>query len=143
MKTCGMGGGWSHGEMPLLSAPRLLRDTKSYFSDTLQPWKRRWLQVFLICGIALLWRVLVCNQNPPERRTFHDWAFTSINCSPWARAYYDYHKERDRSHGTILRNLGKKWTKILFAVWSQGTSYDETLHIQNLKARNVPWAMAL
>jgi hypothetical protein len=71
------------------------------------------------------------------------WAFTSINCSPWARAYYDYHKERDQSHGTILRNLGKKWTKILFAVWSQGTSYDETLHIKNLKAKNIPWAMAL
>ena len=77
------------------------------------------------------------------RRTFHDWAFTSINYSSWARAFYDYHKERNQSHCTILRNLGKKWIKILFAVWSQGTSYDETLHIQNLKARNVPWAMAL
>jgi len=77
------------------------------------------------------------------RRTFHDWAFTSINCSPWARAFYDYRNERDQSHCTILRNLGKKWIKILFAVWSQGTSYDETLHIQNLKAKNVPWAMAL
>ena len=30
-----------------------------------------------------------------------------------------------------------------FAVWSKGTSYDEALHIQNLKAKNVPWAMAL
>jgi len=77
------------------------------------------------------------------RRTFHDWAFTSINYSSWARAFYDYHKERNQSHCTILRNLGKKWIKILFAVWSQGTSYDETLHIQNLKARNVPWAMTL
>ncbi len=71
------------------------------------------------------------------------WGCIGINCSPWARAYYDYHKERDQSHCTILRNLGKKWTKILFAVWSQGTSYNETLHIQNLKTRNVPWAMAL
>ncbi len=47
------------------------------------------------------------------------------------------------TYPAILRNLGKKWTKILFAVWSQGTSYDEARHIQNLKARNVPWAMAL
>ncbi len=54
-----------------------------------------------------------------------------------------YHKEKNQSHCTILRNLGKKWIKILFAVWSKGTSYDETLHIQNLKAKNVPWAMAL
>ena len=79
----------------------------------------------------------------PLRRTFHDWAFASISRSSWARAFYDYHKERNQSHCTILRNLGKKWIKILFAVWSNGTSYDETLHIQNLKARNVPWAMAL
>ena len=79
----------------------------------------------------------------PLRRTFHDWAFASISRSSWARAFYDYHKERNQSHCTILRNLGKKWIKILFAVWSNGTSYDETLHIQNLKTRNVPWAMAL
>jgi len=77
------------------------------------------------------------------RRTFHDWAFASINYSSWARAFYDYHKEKNQSHCTILRNLGKKWIKILFAVWSKGTSYDEALHIQNLKAKNVPWAMAL
>jgi transposase len=77
------------------------------------------------------------------RRTFHDWAFASISRSSWARAFYDYHKERNQSHCTILRNLGKKWIKILFVVWSNGTSYDEALHIQNLKARNVPWAMAL
>lgn len=77
------------------------------------------------------------------RRTFYDWAFVSINYSLWARAFYDYHKERNQNHNTILRNLGKKWTKILFAIWSNGTSYNETLHIQNLKIKNIPWAMAL
>ena len=77
------------------------------------------------------------------RRTFHDWAFASINYSSWARAFYDYHKARNQSHCTILRNLGKKWIKILFAVWLKGTTYNETLHVHNLKARNVPWAMAL
>src|SRR4030067_177854 len=40
---------------------------------------------------------------------------------------------------TICNRLSMKRI-LLFAVWSQGTSYDETLHIQNLKARNVPWA---
>lgn len=79
----------------------------------------------------------------PLRRTFRDWAFTSINHSRWARAFYDYHKQRNQNHSTILRNLAKKWIKILFALWSQGTTYDETVHIQNLKAKNVPWAMAL
>ncbi|NUO07903.1 MAG: IS110 family transposase [Candidatus Brocadia sp.] len=79
----------------------------------------------------------------PFRRTFRDWAFTSINHSRWARAFYDYHKQRNQNHSTILRNLGKKWIKILFALWSRGTTYDETVHVHNLKARNVPWAMAL
>ena len=77
------------------------------------------------------------------RRTFHDWAFASINYSSWARAYYDYHKARNQSHFTIIRNLAKKWIKILFAVWLNGTTYDEALHIQNLKARNIPWSMVL
>lgn len=79
----------------------------------------------------------------PFRRTFRDWAFTSISRSRWARAFYDYHKQRNQNHSTILRNLGKKWIKILFALWSQGTTYDEMVHIQNLKAKKVPWAMAL
>ncbi|MFO0795611.1 MAG: transposase [Candidatus Brocadiaceae bacterium] len=60
------------------------------------------------------------------RRTFHDWAFTSISCSSWARILR-YHKKRNQKHNTILRNLGKKWIKILFAIWLQRTTYNETL----------------
>ena len=37
MRDCERGGGWLHAEMPLLSAPRLLHDTKSCSSDTSQP----------------------------------------------------------------------------------------------------------
>lgn len=77
------------------------------------------------------------------RRTFHDWAFASLNQSLWARAYYDFYKAMNMPHSTILRNLAKKWTKILFVLWSEGLSYDENLHIENLKKRNVPWAMSL
>ncbi len=77
------------------------------------------------------------------RRTFYDWAFTSLKQSSWARAYYDYHKIRNQRHSTILRNLGKKWAKILFAIWSKGLTYDEKSHIKKLKNHNVPWAIAL
>lgn len=77
------------------------------------------------------------------RRTFYDWAFASLKESTWARAYYDYQKSKNQRHSTIIRNLGKKWTKILFAIWSQGVTYDEALHIKNLKNHNVPWAMTL
>lgn len=77
------------------------------------------------------------------RRTFYDWAFASLKQSDWARAYYDYHKNNNKKHSTILRNLGKKWTKILFAMWSKGSTYDEDLHIKKLKDHNVPWAIVL
>ncbi|MBZ0110180.1 MAG: IS110 family transposase, partial [Candidatus Scalindua rubra] len=62
------------------------------------------------------------------RRTFYDWAFASLKHSDWARAYYDYHKNNNQRHSTILRNLGKKWSKILFAVWSKKLTYNEELH---------------
>ena len=37
MRDCERGGGWLHAETPLLSTPRLLRDTESYSFDTSQP----------------------------------------------------------------------------------------------------------
>jgi hypothetical protein len=77
------------------------------------------------------------------RRTFRDWAFASLEQSVWARAYYDFYKAMNMSHSTILRNLGKKWARILFVLWSQGTVYNEPLYIQSLKNHNVRWAMAL
>lgn len=77
------------------------------------------------------------------RRTFRDWAFASLNQSVWARAYYDFYKAMSMPHSTILRNLAKKWTRILFSIWSRGIVYDEALYIQRLKGHNVRWAMAL
>jgi transposase len=77
------------------------------------------------------------------RRTFRDWAFASLEQSVWARAYYDFYKAMNMPHSTILRNLGKKWARILFALWSQGAIYNEALYIQSLRDHNVRWAMAL
>lgn len=77
------------------------------------------------------------------RRTFYDWAFASLKESIWARAYYDFYKAMNMPHSTILRNLGRKWARILFAVWSTGIAYDEALYIQCLKRHNVRWALAL
>jgi hypothetical protein len=77
------------------------------------------------------------------RRTFRDWAFASLEQSVWARAYYDFYKAMNMPHSTILRNLGKKWARILFVLWSQGTVYNEPLYIQSLKNHNVRWALAL
>jgi hypothetical protein len=79
------------------------------------------------------------------RRTFHDWAFASINCSSWARAFYDYHEARNQSHCTILRNLGKNGSKsfLLFGQTELPMMKPCTFKTQNFRVRNVPWAMAL
>jgi hypothetical protein len=77
------------------------------------------------------------------RRTFYDWAMASLSWSRWARAYYDYHKGHHQAHATILRGLGQKWAKIVYAIWSTGADYDEARHIAQLKQHNVVWALNL
>ena len=46
-------------------------------------------------------------------------------------------------HSTILRNLGKKCARILFAIWAKGITYDEALYTQRMKNHNVRWALLL
>lgn len=77
------------------------------------------------------------------RRTFYNWAQASLLTSKWARAYYDYRKAQQHRHSTILRSLGSKWSKILYALWANGDVYNEAHHIQQLKNHKVVWAMTL
>jgi len=77
------------------------------------------------------------------RRTFYDWAMASLSWSRWARAYYDHRKAQHHAHATILRGLGQKWAKILYAVWSSGGAYSEVQHITQLKRYQVVWALSL
>ena len=48
-----------------------------------------------------------------------------------------------KGHETILRKLAVKWIKIAYHLWRTGQYYNEELHIDELKKRNVVWAMAL
>jgi transposase len=77
------------------------------------------------------------------RRTLHDWAQSSLSVCCWARAYYDHYKAQGHKHNTLLRNLACKLLNILHRLWRTGEVYNEQLHIDNLKARNVSWATAL
>ena len=61
----------------------------------------------------------------------------SLSWSRWARAYYDHHKAQHQAYATILRGLGQKWAKIVYAVWSSGAPYDEACHIEQLKRHKV------
>jgi len=82
-----------------------------------------------------------CNRS--IRRIGRNWAGSSINESRWAKAFYDWQAKKKNSHETILRKLAVKWIKIAYHLWRTGQYYNEELHIDELKKRNVVWAMAL
>jgi len=67
------------------------------------------------------------------RHTVHLWVDYSRKKSPWARTYYARKRERGLSHAAALRCLGKRWLKVLWRLWQDGTSYDPRVHEQSLK----------
>ncbi len=60
-----------------------------------------------------MWRG--CNKN--FRNTFYQLSFTSIRLCPWARTVYDELRLRGKSHSAVLRAIGNKWAKIVYAMW--------------------------
>jgi transposase len=54
------------------------------------------------------------------------WAFTSLQYSPWARAYYDAQRARNKGHHAALRALGNRWLEVLWHCLKNGALYDET-----------------
>jgi predicted ATP-grasp superfamily ATP-dependent carboligase len=67
----------------------------------------------------------------------------SLSWSRWARASYDHRKAQHHAHVTILRGLGQKWTKLVYAVRASGDPYAEARHIEQLKRHEEVWALSL
>ena len=61
----------------------------------------------------------------------------------WAQAYYERKRQEGHSHASALRCLGKRWLKILWRLWQDGTKYDESVHVENLRRRGSFTAAAL
>lgn len=74
----------------------------------------------------------------PFRNTMFFFAFGSLRRSVWARAFYDRAKEHGQSHSQALRNLGAKWLKIAYRMWSEHTLYDERTYLDSLARHNSP-----
>ena len=72
-----------------------------------------------------------CNKN--LRNTVHLWAFLTLENCEWARAFYDQARQVGQSHATALRNLGRKWLKILRRMWQDHRTYDEQKYLSSLK----------
>jgi transposase len=68
-------------------------------------------------------------------QTFHEFAEASIPHCAWARAYYHQQRERGAGHRSAIRALAFRWIRILYVCWKTRTTYDDTIHMADLKRR--------
>jgi len=71
-----------------------------------------------------------CNKR--LRHAVYWLAFTSLNQSEWAKAYYREQRSKGHTHHEALRALGAKWLKIIFVLWKDHKPYDENYHLANI-----------
>ena len=76
------------------------------------------------------------------RQTFHEYARVSIGHSAWARAFYKQQRARGHGHHEAIRTLAYRWIRILYACWTNRTSYDETIYLRQLALRGSPLVSA-
>jgi len=55
------------------------------------------------------------------------WAFASLTASPGARAYYDLHRGRGKTHNQALRALANRLVAILHGCLRHGQPYDDSV----------------
>lgn len=69
-------------------------------------------------------------------QTFHELAACTARWTPWAKAYYQLHKQRGMKHHAILRKLARCWLRILWRVWKDRKPYDDHRYQDNLVNKN-------
>lgn len=74
-------------------------------------------------------RRLACNRYLGD--AVHQWAFSSLTQSPWAREFYDTKRAAGKSHHAALRALGNRWLEILWHCLVKGVLYNEEVHQAN------------
>jgi transposase len=77
------------------------------------------------------------------RQSFMEWAGQTVVYCPWAKAYYERMKAKDKGHWAILRALAFKWVRLLWKCWQDRTPYDEARYLKQLAHRRSPLAQAL
>ena len=58
------------------------------------------------------------------------WAILSLDASPWANTYYRLVRPHSRTHNDAIRRLANRWLAILWKLWQDNTTFDETYHLQ-------------
>jgi len=59
------------------------------------------------------------------------WAFCSLQESPWAREFYDAQRARGKRHHAALRALGNRWLEVLWHCLRNNIPYSEAVHATN------------
>jgi len=78
------------------------------------------------------------------RQSFHENAGCALKKEPWARCYYEAHKEKhDDKHHPACRALAYKLTRIYFACWRDKKTYQPDLYLQALEKNGSPLHKAL
>lgn len=75
----------------------------------------------------------------PLRETMWQFAFCSLQHSPWAREYYNRARARGKRHAEAVRMLANVWLRIIIAMRRDHQAYDEAIF---LKAREGHPALA-
>lgn len=79
--------------------------------------------------------------NAPKfaRQTLVEWAGLTVRFCDWAKAYYAYYSERQKSRHAILRSLAFKWLRVLWRCWRDRQPYDDQLYLKQLKLHAPPY----
>lgn len=72
------------------------------------------------------------------RQSFVEWAGMSLRYSYWASAFYQYQKEKGKTHNVAIRALAFKWIRIIYRCWKKGTEYDESKYLFSLRKNKSP-----
>jgi len=63
------------------------------------------------------------------RKAMHLLAFQAIRWISWARDYYDLKRSQGKAHHEALRALANILTRIIFAMWRNNTTYNESIFL--------------
>lgn len=72
------------------------------------------------------------------RQTFVEWSAQSLKFSFWAKAFYDYQRQKGKFHQMAIRALAFKWIRILYRCWQDRVPYNEAQYLMALKKKGSP-----
>lgn len=72
------------------------------------------------------------------RQTFVEWSAQSLRFSFWAKTFYDYQRQKGKTHQMAIRALAFKWIRILYRCWQDRVPYDEAQYLMALKKKGSP-----